>query len=157
MGTLVHAYSDPTADWWGPDEASPVLRDGAWLTSPSTAIPTSCGLIRRPGSGFAPGASPSGRSLCSPHVCAGQGGIDKIQVAYAEVDLGGLEAHPSRENRNTAVPELPATGFDLSLVVADEVTWSQVERVTATVDDLISEVGYVGEYRGAWVPDGTAH
>jgi acetyltransferase-like isoleucine patch superfamily enzyme len=29
MGTLVHAYSDPAADWWGPDEASPVLQDGA--------------------------------------------------------------------------------------------------------------------------------
>lgn len=83
-----------------------------------------------------------------------QAGIDQTQVAYAEVDLGLPEAHPSRENRYAAVPELPATGFDLSLVVADEVTWSQVERVTATVDDLISEVGYVGEYRGTWVPDG---
>lgn len=82
-----------------------------------------------------------------------QVGIDHAQVAYAEIDLGCLEAHPSRENRFEHVPELPSTGFDLSLVVADAVTWAQVERVTATVDDLISEVGYVGEYRGSWVPD----
>lgn len=81
-----------------------------------------------------------------------QVGIDHVQVAYAEIDLGSLEAHPSRENRFEQVPELPSTGFDLSLVVADAVTWAQVERVTATVDDLISEVGYVGEYRGSWVP-----
>ncbi|MGH4001109.1 MAG: hypothetical protein ACRDTJ_27035, partial [Pseudonocardiaceae bacterium] len=59
----------------------------------------------------------------------------------------------SREKLLNNQPELPATGFDLSLVVADAVTWAQVERVTATVDDLISEVGYMGEYRGSWVPD----
>ena len=31
MGNLVHAYSDPAGDWWGPDEASPVLQDGACI------------------------------------------------------------------------------------------------------------------------------
>ncbi|MGH3977323.1 MAG: hypothetical protein ACRDS9_29015, partial [Pseudonocardiaceae bacterium] len=82
-----------------------------------------------------------------------QAGIGETQVAYAELDLRPLDAHLSRENRYHPVPELPATGFDLSVVVADNVAWAQVERVTATVDDLISEVGYMGEYRGSWVPD----
>ncbi|WP_328530095.1 phenylalanine--tRNA ligase subunit beta [Nocardioides sp. NBC_00368] len=82
-------------------------------------------------------------------------GIGNTQVAYAEIDLGALEAHPSRETQYEAVPELPATGFDLSVLAADDVTWEQVVRVTTAVDNLVREVGYGGEYRGAdWVPEG---
>ncbi|MER6971168.1 phenylalanine--tRNA ligase subunit beta [Nocardioides sp. NPDC000445] len=82
-------------------------------------------------------------------------GIGNTQVAYAEIDLGVLEAHPSRENQYKAVPELPATGFDLSVLAADDVTWEQVVRVTTAVDDLVREVRYGGEYRGAdWIPEG---
>jgi len=29
MGNLVHAYTDPHADWWGPDEAAPTIGAGA--------------------------------------------------------------------------------------------------------------------------------
>lgn len=29
MGSLVHAYTDPQAPWWGPDEPSPVICEGA--------------------------------------------------------------------------------------------------------------------------------
>ncbi|MCW2936388.1 MAG: phenylalanine--tRNA ligase subunit beta [Actinomycetia bacterium] len=62
--------------------------------------------------------------------------------------------HRSRENRFEAVPELPETDFDLSLVVADDVPWAAVERVAIGVDTLIREVSYVDEYRGSWVPEG---
>lgn len=81
-------------------------------------------------------------------------GIGEAQVAYAEIDLGLLNAHPSRENRYEAVPGLPTTDFDLSVIVTDDVTWEQVDRVAATVDDLVREVGYIGDYRGSWVPEG---
>jgi phenylalanyl-tRNA synthetase beta chain len=81
-------------------------------------------------------------------------GIEGVQVAYAEIDLGQLEVHRSRENRFEAVPELPETDFDLSVVVSDEVPWAAVERVAGGVDKLVSEVSYIDEYRGSWVPDG---
>ena len=81
-------------------------------------------------------------------------GIEDVQIAYAEIDLQHLDVHRSRENRFEGVPELPETDFDLSVVVADDVPWADVERVASGVDKLISEVSYVDEYRGSWVPDG---
>ena len=54
-------------------------------------------------------------------------GIEGVQVAYAEIDLRYLDMHRSRENRFEAVPELPETNFDLSVVVADDVPWAAVE------------------------------
>jgi phenylalanyl-tRNA synthetase beta chain len=81
-------------------------------------------------------------------------GIEGVQVAYAEIDLRHLDVHRSRENRFDAVPDLPETDFDLSVVVADDVPWAAVERVAGGVDKLIREVSYVDEYRGSWVPDG---
>lgn len=83
-----------------------------------------------------------------------QAGTGDVQVAYAEIDLGQLQTHTSRENRYAALSELPATGFDLSVVAAEEVTWADVERVTAKTDELISGIEYVDEYRDSWVPDG---
>jgi len=81
-------------------------------------------------------------------------GIEDVQVAYAEIDLQPLDVHRSRENRFEAVPELPETDFDLSVVVVDEVPWGDVERVAGGVDKLVHEVSYVDEYRGSWVPEG---
>ncbi|MCW2932108.1 MAG: phenylalanine--tRNA ligase subunit beta [Actinomycetia bacterium] len=78
----------------------------------------------------------------------------EVQVAYAEIDLRHLDVHRSRENRFEAVPELPETDFDLSVVVADDVPWAAVERVVSGIDELIREVSYVAEYRGSWVPEG---
>lgn len=82
-------------------------------------------------------------------------GVGEPQVAYAEIDLGLLKAHPSRENRYAAVPELPATAFDLSVLIADDVTWEQVHRATTAADDLVREVVYGGDFRSAdWVSQG---
>jgi phenylalanyl-tRNA synthetase beta chain len=81
-------------------------------------------------------------------------GIEGVQVAYAEIDLQYLDVYRSRDNRFEAVPELPESDFDLSVVVADEVPWLDVERVAGGVDKLIHEVSYVDEYRGSWVPEG---
>jgi phenylalanyl-tRNA synthetase beta chain len=81
-------------------------------------------------------------------------GIEDVQIAYAEIDLQHLDVHRSRENKFEGVPELPETDSDLSVVVADDVPWAAVERVASGIDKLISEVSYVDEYRGSWVPDG---
>jgi phenylalanyl-tRNA synthetase beta chain len=56
--------------------------------------------------------------------------------------------HRSRENRFQAVPELPESDFDLSVVVADEVPWGDVGRVAGGVGKLIHEVSYVDECTG---------
>lgn len=84
-----------------------------------------------------------------------QAGIQDVQVAYAEIDLGALAAHTSRENRYRAVPELPEADFDLSVVVADDVRWSDVEAVASAANELIVAVAYVDEFRGSWVPEGS--
>lgn len=38
MGSLIHSYNEPEGDWWGPDEASPVLEDGACVGMGATVI-----------------------------------------------------------------------------------------------------------------------
>ena len=81
-------------------------------------------------------------------------GIEGVQVAYAEIDLQHLDVHLSRENRFEAVPELPETDFDLSVVVSDDVPWQAVQRVAGGAGKLVHEVSYVDEYRGSWVPEG---
>ncbi|MPZ67406.1 MAG: phenylalanine--tRNA ligase subunit beta, partial [Pseudonocardiaceae bacterium] len=86
--------------------------------------------------------------------CRRLAGIDKVQVACFELDLGSLSEHPSRENRYEPVPELPEADFDLSVVVADRVRWSEIATTVSGVDGLISRVTFVDEFRGAWVPEG---
>lgn len=86
--------------------------------------------------------------------CRRLAGIDNVQVACFELDLGSLSAHPSRKNRYESVSDLPEADFDLSVVVADRVRWSEVAPIVAGVDALVSRVTFVDEFRGAWVPDG---
>lgn len=66
-----------------------------------------------------------------------------------------FEVEPSRENRYEPIPELPESDFDLSVVVADEVSWSQLSSaITSAMHELIHRVSFVDEFRGAWVPEG---
>lgn len=85
--------------------------------------------------------------------CRRLSGIDNVQVACFELDLGRLSAHKSRDNRYEPIPELPEADFDLSVVVADSVRWSQIATAIAAVDPLISRVTFVDEFRGTWVPE----
>ncbi|MFB9236018.1 phenylalanine--tRNA ligase beta subunit-related protein [Plantactinospora siamensis] len=81
-------------------------------------------------------------------------GIEDTQVALLELDLGGLSAHPSRENRYRPLPELPGAEFDLSVVLADAVGWARVADVAAGAHPLVEAVRYLDEFRGSWVPPG---
>lgn len=81
-------------------------------------------------------------------------GIGGIQVACFELDLGGLSAHPSRDNRYQPLAELPESDFDLSVVLGDQVRWDQLAPIVEDVDPLISRVAFVDEFRGDWVPEG---
>lgn len=76
------------------------------------------------------------------------------QVACFEVDLGTISAYESRENRYSPVPELPDADFDLSIIVADSIRWNRIHATVANANELINNVAFIDEFRGAWVPDG---
>ncbi|WP_282701148.1 phenylalanine--tRNA ligase subunit beta [Streptomyces sp. CC219B] len=80
--------------------------------------------------------------------------IDGVQVACIELDLSEVRMQTSRHNAFKPIPELPDADFDLSVVIADGVAWERIEQTTRGVDELISGVSYVGEFRDSWVPQG---
>ncbi|WP_406630359.1 hypothetical protein [Amycolatopsis sp. WGS_07] len=79
-------------------------------------------------------------------------GIDRGAVACVELDLDALRTHPSRENRYDPVGDLPESDFDLSVLAADTVPWTQVADAAAQAHPLVRRVAYVGEYRGSPIP-----
>jgi phenylalanyl-tRNA synthetase beta chain len=80
-------------------------------------------------------------------------GIGDLQIVCAEIDLGALEMLPSRENRYQPIPERPGAEFDLSVVVADTKTWDAISQVALAAHELVTDVAYVDEFRGSWVPE----
>lgn len=80
-------------------------------------------------------------------------GIASSQVACFELDLGGLSLHTSRHNEFARLPEFPEADFDLSLVVADDITWADVAGVLDGYPQM-QHVTFVDEFRGSWVPAG---
>ncbi|MCE7001944.1 phenylalanine--tRNA ligase subunit beta [Kibdelosporangium philippinense] len=115
--------------------------DEAWA-DPSARLAVSAG-----------GVPVGALGLVRPRVCRAAG-IEETLVACAELRLAGLSAHRSRDNRYAALPELPESDFDLSVVVADSVPWQTVEAVVLQGHELVSAVSYIGEYNGSWVPSG---
>ncbi len=86
--------------------------------------------------------------------CRRLAGIEAVQVACFELDLGKVTAHESRENRYEPVPELPDADFDLSVIVADNIRWNRIHETVANADELIHRVTFIDEFRGTWVPVG---
>jgi phenylalanyl-tRNA synthetase beta chain len=80
--------------------------------------------------------------------------IDTVQVACFELDLDRLSVHESRDNHYQPVPELPDADFDLSIIVADSVTWSRIHATVAAANELIHRVTFLDEFRGTWIPAG---
>jgi phenylalanyl-tRNA synthetase beta chain len=81
-------------------------------------------------------------------------GITAPQVACVELALDSLRIADSRDNSYDPPSAWPEATFDLSVVVADSVTWERVERVVRAGRPLVRTVRYRGEYRGSWVPPG---
>lgn len=81
-------------------------------------------------------------------------GVENVHVACFELDLDGLSTYPSRENRFQPVPELPGSSFDLSIVISDTTRWSDIALAVTKVNELISEVSFIDEFRGTSVPEG---
>ena len=81
-------------------------------------------------------------------------GIQGVHVAYAELDITPLTAKASRENLFDALAELPASDFDLSVLLADDILWARVEAVVGVSNKLVEAVTYLGEYRSVEVGEG---
>jgi phenylalanyl-tRNA synthetase beta subunit len=81
-------------------------------------------------------------------------GLDAIQVACLELDLSSLAAAAPSGFTVEPPPELPEAGFDLSVVVADSVTWADLATAARAADPLVHRVAFLDEFRGSWVPAG---
>jgi phenylalanyl-tRNA synthetase beta chain len=99
------------------------------------------------------GAQIGSLALLRPWVLR-QAGIEDVQVAYAEFDLTPITAHRSRENQFAAIPDLPESSFDLSVVLDDIVTWGMLQEVVGKADPLIASLEYIGEYRPSSLSEG---
>jgi phenylalanyl-tRNA synthetase beta chain len=86
--------------------------------------------------------------------CKRLSGIEHGQVAAFELDLGGLQLQPTRDNAYRPVSDLPESDFDLSVVVAAETTWAAIETSALSAGGPVDRAMYVGEFRGSWVPEG---
>lgn len=86
--------------------------------------------------------------------CKRLSGLDAVQAACFELDLRQVAARTSRDNTFEPLPELPEADFDLSVVAADQVSWSHIAAIAMQADPLVHRVDFSGEFRGSWVPEG---
>ena len=77
--------------------------------------------------------------------------IERSVVAVIQLDVDALEPLPSRSNQFAALPRYPEVEADLSLLVAEDVSWAAIEAIVAP---QVRRVIFVEEYRGRQVPAG---
>ena len=91
-------------------------------------------------------------ALVSPK-CAKASGIKRSLAVVFELDVEKLVPLPSRQNEFTHLPEYPLADFDLSIVFDENVSWSEIEAI-ARKAELVRDVKFIDEYRGAQVGEG---
>lgn len=93
-------------------------------------------------------------ALLTPR-CRRLAGIPDTQVACLELDLDTLapSLSPTRENTYRPVPEWPESDFDLSVVLPEYTLWQHIAEAAKSADAPVDRIAYVGEFRGAWVPE----
>lgn len=109
-----------------------------------------------PHAGFEPGAT--ARVLLAGKPAGWMGLIDPAvqrqwglegPVAFAEIDLAALIAGYPPRRLARALPTMPATERDLSLIVSENAPWASVQRVVAGAQpQWLEELRFVGVYRG---------
>lgn len=78
-------------------------------------------------------------------------GIKHANCALFELDVEKLIPNKSRTNKFTHLPSYPLAEQDLSVLVKDEVKWSDIEKIISkNVDSLV----FMDEYRGKQIPEG---
>lgn len=78
-------------------------------------------------------------------------GIRNVNAAAFELDMDMLKPYPSRTNKFTQLPHYPLVEQDLSIVVDESVTWSQIKEA---LKYMVKELKFVEEYRGEQIPEG---
>ena len=77
--------------------------------------------------------------------------IKRTNVAVFEIDFGKLVPFTSRTNEFKHLPILPLIEKDLSLLMDETVTWSDIY---STIKSKVKEVEFIEEYRGNQIPEG---
>jgi len=80
----------------------------------------------------------------------------KQEVLYADIDWDlMLKSYPAKEVTYSEVPKFPEVRRDLALVVANEVTFAQIEAVArATERKLLKQVSLFDVYQGKGIAEG---
>ena len=75
-------------------------------------------------------------------------------IAAARLRLDVLKTCANLERTYATVPRFPAVRRDLSLIVEEETTWSQIQEIIASIaQPLRTDVQYVTTYRGKPIPN----
>ena len=77
--------------------------------------------------------------------------IKRTNVAMYEINMDKLIPYDSRTNKYERIPELPLVEKDLSILVNEEIKWSEIEK---SIRPMVKEIEFVDEYRGNQIPNG---
>ena len=76
--------------------------------------------------------------------------IKRTNAVIFEINMDKLVPYDSRTNKYEKLPELPLVEKDLSILVDEEIKWSQIRDVLRS---KVKEIEFVDEYRGNQVPE----
>ena len=83
--------------------------------------------------------------------------IKESAVIIFDLDIDALKPFPSRTNVFTRLPEYPMTEYDLSMLFDLSTTWEEINALISGwkgSDELLRDVSFVDEYKGAQIPAG---
>ncbi|MDD3397826.1 MAG: phenylalanine--tRNA ligase subunit beta [Clostridia bacterium] len=83
-------------------------------------------------------------------------GIKNSSVVLFELNIEAIQLYPSRTNKFSHLAQYPMTERDLSLLFDLSIRWEDVEKVIKSNNatrELLKGLVFVGEYRGAQVPE----
>jgi phenylalanyl-tRNA synthetase, beta subunit, non-spirochete bacterial len=81
-------------------------------------------------------------------------GIRRAEVAMFEIDVDALLPLPSRDNSPESLPTYPQVEYDISMIVASTVKWSEAFEIASRAGELVRTVTFVDEYAGSQLPAG---
>lgn len=81
-------------------------------------------------------------------------GIRRAEVVLFELDVDALTPLASRHNRPEPLPTYPQVEYDISMIVASTVRWTDAHEVASHADPLVRVVTFVDQYTGPQVPAG---
>ena len=77
--------------------------------------------------------------------------IKRTNVAIFEINSDKFVSFASRTNKYDKLPELPLVEKDLSIIVDENIKWSDIKEC---IENKVKELAFVDEYRGNPIPEG---